>query len=142
MARPKKDIDPDLVFELAKIHCSFTEMAAVLHCSVDTLNRRFADIIAKGREEGKIKLRRLQWQSAEKGNVVMQLWLGKQYLGQTEKIQQQVESHSTVEVSAQVKEHLADLNQIVEISKNEAEQIDKAFTRELLEPRKEGPTHE
>jgi hypothetical protein len=33
-------------------------------------------------EAGKSSLRRLQWKSALGGNVVMQIWLGKQYLGQ------------------------------------------------------------
>ena len=32
----------------------------------------------------KMRLRQLQWKSATKGNVVMQIWLGKQILGQSE----------------------------------------------------------
>jgi hypothetical protein len=31
-----------------------------------------------------MRLRQLQWQSAEKGNVTMQIFLGKQMLGQTD----------------------------------------------------------
>ena len=30
-------------------------------------------------------MRRMQFESATKGNVVMQIWLGKQYLGQADK---------------------------------------------------------
>ena len=32
----------------------------------------------------KYKLRQMQWKSAERGNVPMQIWLGKQILGQSE----------------------------------------------------------
>ena len=38
--------------------------------------------IEKGREHAKISLRRMQFKSAEGGNVTMQIWLGKQLLGQ------------------------------------------------------------
>jgi len=33
-------------------------------------------------ENGRSSLRRLQWKSATNGNITMQIWLGKQYLGQ------------------------------------------------------------
>ncbi len=80
-----KKIDPIEVEKLAAMHCSTAEIAAFFECSSDTIERRFAAILIKGKEKGKSKLRRLQWQSAEKGNVVMLIWLGKQYLGQTDK---------------------------------------------------------
>ena len=35
--------------------------------------------------EGKISLRRYQFRQAEKGNASLLIWLGKQYLGQTDK---------------------------------------------------------
>lgn len=85
MARPKIKIDEDQLLKLAAMHCTNVEIAAFFDVSKDTIERNYAAILAKGREQGKIKLRRLQWTSAEKGNVVMQIWLGKQYLGQTDK---------------------------------------------------------
>ena len=36
-------------------------------------------------EQGKASLRRMQYGAANKGNVTMQIWLGKQYLGQNDK---------------------------------------------------------
>jgi hypothetical protein len=87
MARPKKEIDADQVIRLAAIQCSYEEMAAVLDCDPSTLTRRFAQAIKKGREQGKSSLKRLQWESAHKGNITMQIWLGKQYLGQTDKVE-------------------------------------------------------
>ncbi len=32
-----------------------------------------------------MSLRRLQWKAAKENNVTMLIWLGKQYLGQTDK---------------------------------------------------------
>lgn len=65
--------------------------------SRDTLDRRckekfdmtFAEYVAQRHEAtAKPKLRKLQWQAAEAGNVTMQIWLGKQMLGQKDKIEQ------------------------------------------------------
>lgn len=82
MARPKKEINEDQVFKLAAINCSLAEMAAVLDCSEDTLGRRFADVIKKGRENGRMSLKRKQYETAMGGNVTMMIWLGKQLLDQ------------------------------------------------------------
>lgn len=83
--RPPLDIDEKVVESLASINCTMIEIASAVGCSVDTLERRFADIIRKGREVGKSSLRRLQWKQAEGGNVSMLIWLGKQWLGQRER---------------------------------------------------------
>lgn len=82
MGRPKIVIDPNIVQGLAEIFCTMEEIASVVGCSVDTLERRFADVIKRGRDTAKGSLRRVQWQTAQKGNATMQIWLGKQYLDQ------------------------------------------------------------
>lgn len=82
MARPKLKIDEEQVVKLAAINCSYAEMGAVLNCSPDTLERRFAEAIEKGRHTGKMSLKRKQYEMAMNGNVVMLIWLGKQLLGQ------------------------------------------------------------
>jgi hypothetical protein len=104
VARPLLEIDPEKVRALAAIHCTLEEIAAVLECSVDTLERRFADVIESGKNEGKSSLRRKQWEAAsgreakydDKGNLVMParepnitmlIWLGKQMLGQKDQLQ-------------------------------------------------------
>lgn len=96
MARPKKQIDPKLVKDLASIGCKTREIAIVVGASVDTLDRRFAAELAKGRENMKISLRRWQLEAAQKGNVTMLIWLGKQYLDQTEKVEQKSEVKAEV----------------------------------------------
>ena len=85
MARPEIEIDATLVEKLASIQCSKSEIAAIVGCSVDTLDRRFAEQMHKGREHGKMSLRRRQFDVANKGNATMLIWLGKQWLSQRDK---------------------------------------------------------
>ena len=88
MARPKLEIDEELVEKLAGVGCSNEAIATQVGCSVDTLTRRFADLLAKSRENLKTQLRIWQLEAAKKGNVAMLIWLGKQMLHQTEKVEQ------------------------------------------------------
>ena len=86
MARPKKyDIDTKQVEKLAELGCTNTEIASFFGCSKDLISKSYSTNVAKGKEKGKIRLRKLQWNAAEKGNVPMLIWLGKQVLGQTDK---------------------------------------------------------
>ena len=88
--RPKKvlnDYGIETIEKLSAMQCTDEEIAAVMDISVDTLTREcnaksFADAKKRGKENGKASLRRLQYKQAEKGNVSMLIWLGKQYLGQ------------------------------------------------------------
>lgn len=84
MARPKKEVDEELLYKLAQIHCTMREMSDIVGVSVDTLKRRYADLIDKGKSEGKMRLRRKQVEVAMNGNHTMLIWLGKQMLGQSE----------------------------------------------------------
>ena len=89
MARPKKyNIDTKQVQKLASLCCTNKEISEFFGCSADLLEKSYSEFLTKGRAEQKIRLRQLQWQSAEKGNVVMQIFLGKNMLGQQDKIEQ------------------------------------------------------
>ncbi len=82
--RPRLELDEVLIFRLAMIHCPNEEIAVACGCSVDTLTRNFAEIMEKGREAGKMSLRRKMFSQAMgngKGATVMQIWLSKQLLG-------------------------------------------------------------
>ena len=82
--RPKKVIDYELAGKLAMIQCTEIEIAGLLEVSVRTLQNdaEFLRVFSEKKELGKSSLRRMQWKKAEQGNVTMQIWLGKQYLGQ------------------------------------------------------------
>lgn len=110
--RPKKQVDVELLKRLAHIHCTMEEMSSILKVSVDTLERRFADVIKEARNGGKMSLRRWQWKMAEKENLGMLVWLGKQYLGQSEKVEQkqnvQVTKEETKSIVSEVLKNIDD----------------------------------
>lgn len=85
--KPKLDINGEQVEKLAMLGCTVVDIAFILDCSTDTLHRRFAAELDKGRAKKRTKLRQLMWQSAEKGSVAMQIFLSKQYLGFSDKIE-------------------------------------------------------
>jgi AraC-like DNA-binding protein len=86
MPRPQKEIDPEMVLKLASMGCTTKDIGDVLGCSDQTLNRRFADELAEGRAKLRNRLRMKQVEVALSGNVSMLIWLGKQLLDQTDKM--------------------------------------------------------
>ncbi len=92
--RPRLTFDLRMVEDLGKIQSTHSELAAVLGVSVDTVERRLKDdeefcgAYEKGLENGRSSLRRIQWKAALGGNTTMQIWLGKQYLGQRDSRQE------------------------------------------------------
>lgn len=85
LGRPFIALDETTLEKLAAIGCTTHEIAAFMNCSPDTIERNYAAVLKKGKENGKSSLRRMQWKAAESGNTTMQIWLGKQLLDQTDK---------------------------------------------------------
>jgi len=96
MGRPRKNIDVKLVEELAGLNCSLEEIARVVGCAVSTLQRGFDQVIKKGRESVNTSLKRKQYEVAMSGNVTMLIWLGKNYLGQRDKVETREKSELTI----------------------------------------------
>lgn len=69
---PKAKIEIDLIQldKLASMHCTMKEIAAFFNCSVDTLERNYAEQIADAREKGKASVRRMMWMHGERGHTV------------------------------------------------------------------------
>lgn len=84
MARPKADIDAGEVLELAEKGAKVTEIADYFGVSRDVIHDRFATELVKGKARLKDSLRRAQIAAAKMGNGTMLVWLGKQYLGQSD----------------------------------------------------------
>ena len=92
--RPRKNIDAEQFNKLYGLQCTEEEIAAFFDCSVDTIENfckrefkmTFSEIYKRKRDYGKISLRRSQWKLAEK-YPSMAIFLGKQFLGQTDKIE-------------------------------------------------------
>ena len=91
--RPPIDIDYEMVSKLARMMCTMQEIASFLDLSVRKLEQdeEFIRVYKKNIDAGKISLRRSQMKLADAGNATMNIWLGKQYLGQTDKIEQKQE---------------------------------------------------
>jgi hypothetical protein len=85
LARPRKQIDEKKVEQLSAIGCSEKEIGLLVGCSDYLLERRFAGALKRGRASRNHNLRKLQYEAAKAGNVTMQIWLGKQWLGQKDK---------------------------------------------------------
>lgn len=87
MPRPRKKVDKAMLQQLAALGLSNAEMAAVLDCSADTIERRYRKEMEIGRNMRNASLRRKQFEVAIKGNPTMLIWLGKQFLEQREPAQ-------------------------------------------------------
>lgn len=95
MARPKKKIDQKQFEQLCKLQCTQEEICGFFDVTDKTLTRwcketynnmSFSEIFKIKSQSGKISLRRWQFKAAEKGNSSMLIWLGKQHLNQTDKV--------------------------------------------------------
>mgnify|MGYP002640436069 CR=1 FL=1 len=92
IGRPLAVIDWEEVDKLFALQCTGEEIAGYLGFSYDTIERAmkrehglsFAEYSQQKGSVGKISLRRRQWKTAE-SNPTMQIWLGKQMLGQSDK---------------------------------------------------------
>lgn len=97
--RPKIEINKEQFEKLCSIQCTEEEIAGWFDCSEETIRRyckreyksQFCEVYKKLSAKGKISLRRTQFRIAE-NNPTMAIWLGKQYLGQTDKQDMSIET--------------------------------------------------
>ena len=94
MGRPRKEIDKIEFEKLCGLQCTKEEMCGWFDVTDKTLEswckrtykKGFSEIFSEKRGKGKISLRRTQFKLAEK-SPAMAIFLGKNYLGQSDKIQ-------------------------------------------------------
>ena len=93
MGRPRVEIDAKHFEKLCYLQCTLKEISGFFDCSEDTIERwckrqykqTFADAWQQKSQGGRIAIRRKQMQILEGGNCTMAIWLGKQYLDQSDK---------------------------------------------------------
>lgn len=85
--RPKADLNEEHIKALAGAGCPVEEIAEFLGVNKKTLERRFLKIMQSGRLRRNVSLRRKQMELAMRGDKTMLIWLGKQWLGQSDKTQ-------------------------------------------------------
>lgn len=101
--RPKKDISQKEFENLCKMMCTKVEICNWFDVDEKTITARchewygvgFSDIYKQLSQYGIISLRRAQLKLAEK-NASMAIFLGKQYLGQTDKVEYTGEERITI----------------------------------------------
>lgn len=93
-----KDIDFADFEKCCQMQCTQEEIAGWFEIDEETLvkrvtehyNKSFSEVYKKYSAGGKCSLRRRQFRRAANGDRVMMIWLGKQYLGQSDKVEQKV----------------------------------------------------
>jgi hypothetical protein len=93
MARPKTIIDWNKVDKYLQAQCDGVGIAGLLGIHPNTLYKAcdetykisFSVYSEQKKSEGKELLRAKQFQTAMEGEKTLQIWLGKQYLGQRDK---------------------------------------------------------
>lgn len=74
----------ELVRRLAEIHCSLAEISHITGIKEHTLEKKYKKEIESGKANGAMGLRRTQMSKAMDGDPRMLVWLGKQYLKQSD----------------------------------------------------------
>lgn len=90
---PLRTFDKNIFEGLCRIQCTVPEMCAVFRCAHHTLDiwswHTYGQSVAEVREwlslDGHVSLRRTQWQQSRR-HWGMAIFLGKQYLGQSDKV--------------------------------------------------------
>ncbi len=100
--RPKANIDWDIVDELLEADCEGTEIAAYIGIHPDTLYLRcqnekkmgFSEYLRLKKAKGNSLIKVKQFEMAVKDkDKAMLIWLGKQRLGQKDKVENEVHDH-------------------------------------------------
>ena len=101
MARPRADIDLAELEKLCALQCTQADLAGWFGVHLHTIENRvkddtllahegeemtFHEIMERGYARGRVSLRRRQMENADNGNATMQIWLGKQLLGQRDNL--------------------------------------------------------
>lgn len=104
---PRIQINFDDFDKLCELQCTLVEIASFFDCSVDTIENfiqrekgvKFSEYYNQKRQSGFISLRRSQYKEANNGNTTMLIFLGKQYLGQKDKIEQEITGNQNINVT-------------------------------------------
>ena len=124
--RPKKELDQKAFENLCSLQCTKDEICGFFDIHEETLTRwchdtygeGFSDVYKKKSASGKMSLRRMQFRTAEEGNATMQIWLGKQYLGQKDVMRQ------SIDVTADSSEEVSEMHEYIQ-SLKEKEKSDE-----------------
>lgn len=95
MSEPLKPIKSmsELITRLASRFCSYDEISVITGLSISEIQKNYLKEVRLGFANSKVNIRQRQLKKAlDEGNVQMLIWLGKQYLGQSDKMQTYLEA--------------------------------------------------
>ena len=93
MGRKAVKIDEEQVRALARLGCTWDEIADVLQVSRTTFGKylkqkkSLREAYERGLSEGDVSIRRAQYDAAVSGKTAMLIWLGKNRLNQTDRVE-------------------------------------------------------
>lgn len=111
LGRPKIKFTPEQVEQiktLGRCHCPDSEVAAFMGVAENTIQRHFGALLKEAREAGKSNIRAKQFRLAMDGDRTMLIWLGKQLLKQSDKVQWDITSVPEEVFSSEVARRIAD----------------------------------
>ena len=90
--RPVKKVDVEQVRALARLGCTYDEIADVLGMARSTFGKKLKqkevrEAYERGLSEGDVSIRRAQYDAAMSGKSAMLIWLGKNRLNQTDRVE-------------------------------------------------------
>ncbi len=104
MGRPRKEIDQTLLENYLKLYPTEAELSHLMNCDIDTLAKyikktygvTFPELRDKMFTATKTAIKRAQFKKAIEGeNPTMLIWVGKQYLSQSDQIKLDVNATTT-----------------------------------------------
>jgi len=114
------------MYRLGFIHCSVEEVAWTMYVPISTLydlikrgGNDGIEAYQRGLQEGKASIRRMQFEEAKNGSIAMQIWLGKQYCGQSDQPQ------TVVNVTAQGGQSVINS---VQVNKDQEAELERLMT--------------
>jgi IS30 family transposase len=127
---PYKFIDWVAFDRLCFIHCTQAEIASFFGCAEETIESAikrekgisYLEYYEQKKGDGKRSLRRRMFELANNGNTTMLIWLAKNHLGMSDKVEQTITANAyitrkTEDLEKEAKKLEQDLNDISAISK-------------------------
>ena len=108
MGRPLKEINWSEFEKLCALQCTEIEVAGWFDMTAETLNQKckghygstFLEVSKQKKQPGKVSLRRTLWKQAEKSPACA-IWLSKQHLGMTDKVEADVATSHTFNIQVE-----------------------------------------
>ncbi len=93
--RKKAALDPVQLEKLCMMQCPLAEIAAWFGVATKTIERRakepkFAELLERGKQKGRIAIRRALMDQVQKGNMTAIIWAGKNILGYRDSVDAQI----------------------------------------------------